>query len=475
MAGTSVPSPTFGPNGFSAPDESVILAGVESDIQGAFGGGLDMSDGSPEQQLATTQTAIIGDKNDQFVSLTQQMDPAYSFGRFQDGIGRIYFMDRLPAQPTLVPGCVCIGAQGTVIPAGSLAIADDTNLYQAVGGGTIDVTGQLVLDFVCLNTGPISCPAGALTTIYRGIPGWDRISNPNDGVLGRNVENRQQYEKRRQASVAKNALQVLQAIRGNVLDVAGVLDCYATENDTGSPVTVGGRTIAANSVYVCVSGGDPLAVATAIWQKKGPGCAYTGNVTETVFDTSGYTTPPSYTVKFDEATPLPILFLLTVPNTTQVPSNALQLLQGALTAAFSGDDGGVIPQIGSTVFASRFYASIALLGPWAQIISLKIGSSNTPGATFTASSSGTLLTVSAVASGTLAVGQTLSGTGIPDGIQISSLGSGSGGTGTYNLSAPLTLSSTAGLKASAPNQDQVVVNINQIPTFNPADAAINLV
>lgn len=64
-----------------------------------------------------------------------------------------------------------------------------------------------------------------------------------------------------------------------------------------------------------------------------------------------------------------------------------------------------------------------------------------PTATFTGSiTTGGLLTVTAVASGVLAVGQILFATGsheLPGGLSIASLGTGAGGAGTYHLSATL--------------------------------------
>jgi len=56
--------------------------------------------------------------------------------------------------------------------------------------------------------------------------------------------------------------------------------------------------------------------------------------------------------------------------------------------------------------------------------------------------SGGGLTVSAVVTGTLAVGQTISGTGITAGTTITALGSGTGGTGTYAVSVSQTATST---------------------------------
>ena len=55
---------------------------------------------------------------------------------------------------------------------------------------------------------------------------------------------------------------------------------------------------------------------------------------------------------------------------------------------------------------------------------------------------GTTLTVSAVTSGTLKIGQTIEGSGVTDGTIIKAFGTGSGGAGTYTVSASQTVSST---------------------------------
>lgn len=70
-----------------------------------------------------------------------------------------------------------------------------------------------------------------------------------------------------------------------------------------------------------------------------------------------------------------------------------------------------------------------------------IYSSSAISASFTGSISGTTLTVSAVASGFIGVGQTLSGSGVTSGTTITALGTGTGGTGTYTVSASQTVGS----------------------------------
>lgn len=57
--------------------------------------------------------------------------------------------------------------------------------------------------------------------------------------------------------------------------------------------------------------------------------------------------------------------------------------------------------------------------------------------------SGGGLTVSAVTSGTLVVGQAVSGTGVTAGTTITGLGTGTGGTGTYTISMPSTASAAS--------------------------------
>ena len=75
------------------------------------------------------------------------------------------------------------------------------------------------------------------------------------------------------------------------------------------------------------------------------------------------------------------------------------------------------------------------------VASTSINSTAAP-AIVTASISGTTMTVSAVTSGTLQIGQTIEGSGITNGTIIKAFGTGSGGAGTYTVSASQTVSST---------------------------------
>ena len=471
MAGTSVPAPTFGPNGFVAPAESAILAGVQADINAAFGGGLNMAPNTPQGQLAASIAAIIGNVYDLFVFYTQQMDPAFSTGRMQDGIARIYFIERDPAQSTVIT-VACLGGVGVQIPTGSTIVDSSNNIYTCTSGGTIPASGTIELQFACNTVGPISVPGADEVTIYQAISGWDAATVVS-GTVGINTETRSAFEQRRAASVAQNSNSSLDSILGAVLAVAGVTDAYATENPTATSVTIGGYTLAPNSVFVSVVGGNPADVARAIWSRKAPGCAMNGNTAYTVYDENpAYSAPfPSYEILFEIPVPLPILYTVTLNANTLIPSNATALIQNALAEAFVGGDGGSTAGIGDLLLATRYIAPIISLGSWAQITALQLGSYNTPQASFTGYIVGSTLTVTTISSGSISTGQIVidgSGATAP-GTQITALGTGTGGVGTYTLNNSQTVASpTSGVQMYGveANQNTVQVGIAQQPIFN---------
>jgi Baseplate J-like protein len=475
MVETSVPSPVFGPQGFIAPLESAINTGTTEDIAAAFatvGLSLNPSPATPQGQIAATQAAIVGNNNNLFLQFTNWVDPALSQGRMQDAIGRIYFIERIPSSPTTAQ-CVCTGLAGVVIPTGAQAQAADGNIYICTAGGTIPITGSITLPFACQTYGPIVCPADTIQTIYQAIPGWDSIANPVAGIEGRATETPQQFEQRRGLSVAHNSQGWLAAVVGAVLSVPNVLDAFATENNSASAQAVGGVTLLPFSIYVAVVGGDEQAVANAIFTTKSPGSLYNGNTNVTVYDENPLYAPPfpSYNVKFEVPTPLPFFVAVTMVNDPQTPSNALTLVQNAVIAAFAGEDGGPRARIGSTVYASRFYAGISAAWPGATIIEILIGTTNdATAAQFTGTITGTTLTVTSITTGTIAAGMAIfDQTGLlTPGTTI--LG-GSGSTWTVSASQTVANENMTGVLADSFSQR---ADIDQVPAITAANIILNL-
>lgn len=443
---TNVPAIQWGPLGPIAPTGPAVLAGVQADYNVAFNVTFNWNLNTPQGQLASSNAAAANNANQLIVYYATQVDPAYSKGRMQDAIGRITFQKRLSSIPTTIQ-VSCLGGVNVVIPAGPTfgTLRDPSgNLYQCTQAGTIPAGGSITLTFAAVVPGPIAVPQSV--AIYQAIPGWDTAAIIT-GVQGQSVETSQQFELRRQQSVAKNSVNANASILGEVLGVPGVLDAYVIDNPSASPTTIRGFTLIARSLYVAVTGGAAAAVAAAVMRKKPPGIPMNGNTSVVVQDQNpAYSPPlPSYTIIFQIPATLPIYFTFNLASSPLVPADATQQIQAAVIAAFNGTTPSTPSnnpsppraRIGSDIYASQYAAIISLLGSWAQVRSSNVGSANTPVAVVAGRIIGTLMTVTAVVSGTLAVGQYITGSdsvgSILDATQIVSLGTGVGGVGTYNV------------------------------------------
>lgn len=360
------------------PSELDILAGVQQDIDDAFGGGVNPSLSTPQGQLAQTETAIIGDKNSQIAYIANQVNPAFASGIWQDAIGQIYFISRIPGSGTVV-SATCTGASGTVIPAGSVAQDNNGYLYSSLTDSTIPSTGSVIVNFQNQTQGAIACPIGALNTIYTAIAGWDTINNTQAGTLGNVVESRAAFEARRAASVAGNSVNTLQSIFAAVTQVPNVTGAFVVDNPSNSSITYGATnyTLIANSLVVSAVGGADADVAKAIWSKKPPGCAYNGNTTVQVND-NNYNPPVPYNVKFLRPTATPIYFVVQIKNSVLLPTNIVQLVKNAVLQSFNGQDGGTSITVGGSSYSGRYYANINAVNPNVNVIEVYIGTTTNP-------------------------------------------------------------------------------------------------
>lgn len=378
---TNVPAVEFTPEGLNVPQESAILAGVQADYNEAFGGNLNPALNTPQGQLASSTAAIVADANAVFAEFVNQVNPDTADSFMQDAIARIYFLDRSPGAPTVI-ACQCGGNFGTPIPAGAQAQDTSGNRYVCIDGGSIPISGTITLNFANVEDGPIPCPSNTLTRIYRAVEGWDSINNSAAGILGRLVESRAEFEFRRANSVALNSKGSKESIYADVFNVDGVLDVFVTDNVLATTLNYGATNypLAPHSVYVGVVGGEGQDIADAINVKKDLGCNMNGNTTVTVYDTS-YSPPyPSYAIKFNRPTSLPIFFRVELGDSASLPADIVALVKAAIVAAFNGLDGiSTRVRIGGVILASKFVAPVSRIGPEVSILSILIGVTS-PGA-----------------------------------------------------------------------------------------------
>lgn len=373
---SNIPRNTWDGNGLTTPDEPEILSGVISDLQQAFSNNLylDASDAgsmaTPQGQIATSITQIKGEINDNLRFLSNQINPKYSSGIYQDALAWLYFLIRKPAIPTVV-NVECAGLDGTVIPIGVKVRDASGNTYISTTTGTI-VAGQVAIVFENEEKGAIQAPSNTLTKIQQTVVGWESCNNINAGVIGTNEETQQEFEARRYESVAKNAHGTLASIYAAVFEVDGVIDVYAIENVTGSSIFLDGFEVKEHSIYVCAKGGDDTEIASAIFAKKDVGADYNGNVVINIKDYN-YSYPyPNYDVKFQRPTDMPIQFVIQVVNDTSLPDNSTELIKTAVIETFLGKDGGTRARIGSTIIANDFVANIVRKVAFIKVLDIDV-------------------------------------------------------------------------------------------------------
>ena len=136
------------------------------------------------------------------------------------------------------------------------------------------------------------------------------------------------------------------------------------------------------------------------------------------------------------SSPATAVFTGSMSTTTLTVTN---VSSGTLAIGQSVYGIGILPETVITALGSGSGGTGTYTINRSQTVASESMSSATVGAVVTATIAGTLMTVSAVTSGVLRIGQTIQGAGVTLGTIITALGTGTGGTGTYTLSVASTV------------------------------------
>jgi hypothetical protein len=175
------------------------------------------------------------------------------------------------------------------------------------------------------------------------------------------------------------------------------------------------------------------------------GFAYTfpAGTTVLVMNPAGTLATGAITMPADPADGMTITFSSTKTITAlTVNANTGQSIVGAPTVLPANQAGGYVYRLSNTTwYPFESVPTNVPVAPAGGSIITSGTSVSTATCSFTGVISGTTLTASSV-TGTIAVGQVITGTGVTAGTVITALGTGTGGAGTYTVSASQTVSST---------------------------------
>lgn len=340
----------FTNKGIQQPSASEIREAWEEIFTQIWGGDINLDASTKQGQLITSLTTIVLEKNSQIAKVLQSFNPktaendAESGLYWQDAIGNIYGMQRLSATYTTVL-CNITGRAGTVLPATAEVISDSGDIFKITQSVTIPAGGQVSVYFKAVESGEIPALAGTLNTIYTPVVGWDTVGNTSSGVMGRDVESREDFEDRREELLGRYSTNQVVSIECALAGVDGVTRYLVKENDDDSAVTVQGVSLPAHSIYCVVEGGSNNDIGSAIRLRKSGGCSTNG--TQTYTDEYG-------TIKYDQPTYVQVDVNVTATNTATTPANIEDLIKDALLDDMSTSGSNLIG-IGETLYAGRFY------------------------------------------------------------------------------------------------------------------------
>ena len=281
---TTYPLPTLAAvvsaTGITAPAYSDILASLKASYNGIFGTDAYLEADSQDGQLLAVFAQAIYDSNQTAIAVYNQFSPSTAQGAGLSSAVKINGLARLVASNSTVD-VACVGTAGTVL---TNALVTDPNGYKwALPTATIPVGGSITVTSTCTTIGAINAGAGAVT-ISTPTRGWQTATFASAASPGNPVEADATLRQRQSVSTALPAQSIIGGVVGAIANTTGVTKYKLYENDTGTADSNG---VPAHSMCAVVQGGDAVAIATAIAQKKTPGTGTYGSTTEVIVDPVG--------------------------------------------------------------------------------------------------------------------------------------------------------------------------------------------
>lgn len=266
-------------NGFVRKPLQAIIDGLNNKFTAAFGSTFDVSPESPDGQVI----GIVADEIDQCWNQAQLTFNAYRPGAVSgiglDNVCELTNTKRYVDKHSQVT-VELTGAQGTVVPAGSV-VADNAGMEFTTQTDT-EIPGDVTV--VANTSGEYYIAPNTVTKIVTtGITGWTGVNNSDIGETGVLYEADPALRARRDKTTAVSGSATVEAIYAALADL-NLTYIRIRDNDTGA--AIGSQP--AGTVWVVVDGGTKNDIARRIYNAKTGGVPTFGDQTITINDSKGY-------------------------------------------------------------------------------------------------------------------------------------------------------------------------------------------
>lgn len=282
-------SPFIDETGLHIPTYSEIRDELISMFKQIFGNDIYLDEDSMDYQQISIFARKIFDTNSLAQLVYNNRTPNTAIGIGLDNMAALAGITRKPATYSTVP-LVVTGNSGTVITNGQAT--DGTYKWNLPASVTIPENGTITVEATCDTPGNIGALPNSINTIITPIYGWLSVTNTVVAAAGIDQEDDATLRGRIALATRAPSLTVFASIWAGIQDVEGVNRVWGYENDTGTTSTgTEPPGIPANlpphSITFIVEGGEDIDVATALWQKKTPGCYTNGTTSIQLTDVQG--------------------------------------------------------------------------------------------------------------------------------------------------------------------------------------------
>ena len=276
--------------GFVSPTFEEVVDEINQDLLTNLDPGLDLSSESPLGQIVAVFARQIVLTWQAVEAAYGVVDPNKAEGVNLDNVCALSGTARKPATYGDVPVTLNLDA-ATTVPAGTIfaVTGSPTSQFALDADVTSVLAGNYAGTATCTVTGPVVANAGTLEVIVAPVSGLNSVTNASDAEIGRNIETDAELRIRREAELTLAGSATADAIRADLLAVAGVLQVKVYENPTNAVDADGVPAHAFESVIW--DGDTPEAanadIVEAIWGAKPAGIQAYGTTSVSHTDESG--------------------------------------------------------------------------------------------------------------------------------------------------------------------------------------------
>lgn len=338
-------------------DKGIFIVNAEQilkDVQNLFlqvgGSNADLSPTSINGQMITAFTEWIISRDTELLTLFNNFNIDYASGIWLDSIGSLFGLIRIPGKPTEVKIKIT-GVTGLILPV-NFTISNGTMDFYAPESYTINNSDNPDDYFLFLSKdiGITDIPANTVTQQIMPLEGIETITNPNPGISGTENESDKNFRLRIKNQQSLNSTAQIISLNSALSTITS--DFLVLENFSNESQVINGATVGAHSIFVTAYGGNDLAIANAIYNKKSIGCGMTGTVAINLQTPLGL-----FIAKFNRPELIPIKIKMSIANSVSQPIDFILRAKNTIYNLFNE-----AAKIGVELYVSEFICAVSDAG-----------------------------------------------------------------------------------------------------------------